>query len=104
MPDPEELAELRRRALDPESVDLDTSVMADAFLTLAEARGMRTRFANLGPPCHRVGPAPASTTASIAENVPNEQSDAEVIALRVARVPQLVRQVLRQRKEDGTVA
>ena len=72
MPDTLELAELRRRALDPEIVRLHPALMADAFLTLAEARGIRTRPENIGAAHHRIGqatePAPDAGMITDAED------------------------------------
>jgi hypothetical protein len=69
MPDTTELAELRRRALDPMRSRLEPALMADAFLTLATARGMTIHPDNLGAPAHRIGPATAHIEAPMAQNV-----------------------------------
>lgn len=54
---------------DPAAVNFHPALMADAFLTLAEARGMTTRPRNLGAAHHRIGPATAMIEAPMAENV-----------------------------------
>lgn len=69
MPDSTELAELRRRMLDPFRSNLEPAIMADAFLTVASARGMVTRPENLGGAHHRIGPAQTHIEARMAENV-----------------------------------
>lgn len=71
MPDSTELAELRRRMLDPFRSNLEPAIMADAFLTTAKARGMVTRPENIGAAHHRIGPARTHIEAPMAENVPS---------------------------------
>lgn len=69
MPDNALIARARVVVTDPAAVNLEPALMADAFLTLAEARGMTTRFGNLGAPAHRIGHATATIEAPMAENV-----------------------------------
>lgn len=61
----------RARAIvtNPASVNLHPALMADAFLTLAESRGMTTRAQNIGAAHHRIGPARVHVEAPMAENV-----------------------------------
>lgn len=84
MPNTAELAELRRRVVDPMRSQLDPAIMADAFLTLASARGMVTRFNNLGAPAHRIGPATRQIEARIVDIQPrSEMQQVEVIRSRI---------------------
>lgn len=69
MPDKALIDRARIIVTDPAAVNCEPALMADAFLTLAEARGMTTRFANLGAAHHRIGPATEMTEAPMAENV-----------------------------------
>ncbi len=69
MPDRHLIDRARAVVTNPRAVRCEPALMADAFLTLAEARGITTRFANLGAPAHRIGPATATIEAPMAENV-----------------------------------
>lgn len=69
MPDQDLIHRARRIVTDPASAHCDPALMADAFLTLAEARGMTTRFRNLGAPHHIIGAPIGRIEAPMAENV-----------------------------------
>lgn len=93
MPDPTELAELRRRVLDPMRSRLEPAIMADAFLMIAAARGIVTRPGNLGPACHRIGPATGMIEAPMATNVVPLTEMQQVEATR-RRIPDHIRRIL----------
>ncbi|QFS84006.1 hypothetical protein [Roseivivax sp. THAF197b] len=89
----------RRAVTEPALVRVHPALMADAFLTLAEARGMTTRFENLGPACHRIGPATGQIEAPIALDVP--QAEKTEVEARLARIPALVRAHLERSGRTG---
>lgn len=88
MPNTELIARARRIVTDPASVNFEPVLMADAFLTLVEARGGVTRFCNLGAPAHRIGAAIVQIEAPMAQNV---VSFSETIADACARTREYVR-------------
>lgn len=88
MPSTELTDRARRIVTDPASVSCEPALMAEAFLTLVEARGGVTRFCNLGAPAHRIGPARHHIEARMAENV---VSLPDTIAAACARTRDYVR-------------
>lgn len=93
MPSTELTDRARRIVTDPASVSCEPALMADAFLTLVEARGGVTRFCNLGAPAHRIGPARHHIEAPMAENVIALSDMQQVDAIR-RRIPDHIRRIL----------
>ena len=69
MPSTELITRARTVVTDPALVNFEPALMADAFLTLAKARGMVVHPRNLGAAHHRIGPAFDHIEAPMAENV-----------------------------------
>ena len=93
MPDKVLTDRARTVVTDPALVNLEPALMADAFLTLAEARGMTTRFANLGAPAHRIGPARDHIECAMAQDVVPLTDMQQVETIR-SRIPAHVRRIL----------